>query len=130
MTRQQLENLDFLYRAFRDLCLSGKLTDGLVGAFHRVLDHIGVPNSYEYMEGFFAETKEAARNALGDKIPLDFLDFDLAPDISTNIDIEDAYACIWQAAQRSQAGTLAAIRLSMIRSLGEDRQRVLIGQWV
>ncbi len=130
MNNQSRENLDFLYRVFRDLCLSGKLDDSLVEAFHRVLDHIDVSNSYEQLEDFLSKTKSEAKKAFGNEVSLDFLNVDLTPDTAVNIDAETAYFQLWQAALRSrEAATMAAVRLSMIRSFGEERQKELIGEW-
>jgi hypothetical protein len=115
-----------LYRVFRDLCLRGDLDPDLVRAFRIILNY----NNHKVLENFLSNTKSEARNALGNEVSLDFLDVDLSPDVSEKIEVEKAYSRLWEASRRtSEPSTMAAVRLSMIESFGEEKQRELIAEW-
>jgi len=60
---------------------------------------------------------------------VDFLDIEF-PDQSTFEDIEEAYFILWDKAQSASCvQSMAAVRLSMMAVLGQDRQSELIGLW-
>jgi hypothetical protein len=117
-----------LFKLFRNLCLRGDFDEETINAFMKVLESDQEGRATQVAREYLEQTKAEAMQALESE-NVDFLDIEF-PDQSTFEDIEEAYFILWDKAQSASCVQgMAAVRLSMMAVLGQDRQSELIGLW-
>ena len=117
----------YLYRAFRTFCLHGDLNAARIGAFRRIARSFWQEPPDTLLTQFLTDAKAEAQNALGGSV--DFLHVDVSGGIEPAT-LEVAYAMLWQQAVRlREAAPMACVRLCMIASFGEQKQKDLLDSW-
>jgi hypothetical protein len=118
-----------LYRAFRTFCLGGDLNAARIAAFRRITRSFGNEPPEALLADFLTDAKAEAQNALGRNTSVDFLHVDVAIGIEPAT-LEIAYEILWnQAVRLRDPASMACVRLCMIASFGEQRQKHLLTEW-
>jgi hypothetical protein len=118
-----------LYRAFRTFCLGGDLNAARIAAFRRITRSFGNEPPEALLADFLTDAKAEAQNALGRNTSVDFLHVDVATGIEpATLDI--AYEILWnQAVRLRDPASMACVRLCIIASFGEQKQKDLLTEW-
>jgi hypothetical protein len=128
---------DYLKRVFTMWTLSGYIGDysQVLSAFHSLLALNGDSNPVGTMRNWIEDAKEAAVEAIPGTTKADYkyLEFDLSIDYES-LDLEESYFQLWKHVLQEpntdlKPSNMAAIRLALIASVGEERQQELIKAW-
>jgi hypothetical protein len=132
---------DYLNQVFVMWTVSGELredseTDGyLLSAFHSLLVIHGDSRPVETMQMWIEDAKGAAAAAIPGTTISDysFLEFDVSGPFES-LTLEESYYRLWEHVLKEsnsdlKASNMAAIRLALIASVGEERQRELLDTW-
>jgi len=101
-----------------------------LSAFHSLLIAADIKNPAVTMLDWIAEAKKKASEALGlPKTEFGFLEFDTSGPYEA-LEVEESYFRLWKLAlEKREPADMAKVRLALSRSVGEERQQELIGNW-
>jgi hypothetical protein len=131
------EATPYLESAFTMWTIEGYLGDypQVLSAFHSLLLLNGENDPVGLMQIWIEEAKQMAADAIEGTSPSDYeaLEFNLSSNYES-LELEECYFILWEHALHDpvpevKASNMAAIRLALIASIGEDYQQELIGIW-
>lgn len=131
------EATSYLENVYTMWTISGYLGDypRVLSAFHSLLVFNGDDNPVDTMRSWIEEAKQMAVDAIPGTSLSDYKYFEFNLSLNyESIGLEESYYVLWEHVSHdpvieNKPSNMAAIRLALIASVGEDRQQQLIGTW-